>query len=311
MLAKLYATLDIISMPFNIDGISLNLKVPGRRPAIILNKNRPPTRRRFTLAHEIGHLVIPWHVGTIIDDIEIEHGSDSPFYWELEGEANRFAAELLMPSTWVEGILGQHDNPCEMLEDIRIGADVSFDAALIRLNNALPSGYIYSLVKDDGLVMSAGRSEGTLASRPERGTLLDFNTAFPASTARWAMALRGGICAWWYFPRETTLPDVDETRGWREVLDEILCDLDLDGDVIRTVRQTVNAIVAYANSTVSNKLRLEKRPKTAEAIYSASMQRFDSRGRDEPILYEVAAHRLFATYLTLRAKHLASNLTRK
>lgn len=54
-------------------------------PIIYLNKNLLGDRLRFTLAHELGHLIM--HTGsyipTIIDD--------------TEDEANRFASELLMP----------------------------------------------------------------------------------------------------------------------------------------------------------------------------------------------------------------------
>jgi Zn-dependent peptidase ImmA (M78 family) len=30
--------------------------------AIVVNKNASPQRQRFTLAHELGHLLNPWHV---------------------------------------------------------------------------------------------------------------------------------------------------------------------------------------------------------------------------------------------------------
>jgi len=249
--------------------------------------------------------VIPWHFGTIIDDIAIDRDSDDTLYWDLEGEANRFAAELLMPSEWVRSIRQEHDSPCDILEHIRIGADVSFDAALIRLNSVLPPGYLYGVLNEDGVVISAGRSVGTLAGRPERGTLLNFDTAFPASAKRWSMPLRGGICGWWYFPREMTLPAADETLSWRELLNEILTDLELDEEISKKIKQSVNAIVSYANSMMSNDLRVNKLAKTAEAIFSASMQRFDSYSKNDPIISEVAAHKLFPIYLALRAKQLA------
>jgi len=28
---------------------------------IFVNKNRPPRRQRFTVGHEIGHFLLPWH----------------------------------------------------------------------------------------------------------------------------------------------------------------------------------------------------------------------------------------------------------
>jgi Zn-dependent peptidase ImmA (M78 family) len=52
----------------------------GRDPLIVLNTGTPPERQRFTLAHELGHLVM--------------HQVPDP---RQEQQADRFAAELLMP----------------------------------------------------------------------------------------------------------------------------------------------------------------------------------------------------------------------
>ena len=53
---------------------------PGHRPIFILNERAPADRRRFTLAHELGHAVM--------------HDQPSD---DQEREADRFASELLMP----------------------------------------------------------------------------------------------------------------------------------------------------------------------------------------------------------------------
>lgn len=70
---------------------------------------RSPGRRRFTIAHEIGHLLlhVPGRRATFYDrptDIrEIEEGatSEAPELRQREREANAFARELLMPETLV------------------------------------------------------------------------------------------------------------------------------------------------------------------------------------------------------------------
>ncbi|MCS3802680.1 MULTISPECIES: ImmA/IrrE family metallo-endopeptidase [Chromobacterium] len=61
-----------------IDGISY--RIAGLPPLIFLNKDLPGDRWRFTLAHELGHLVM--------------HAYPNP---EMEDQANEFASELLMP----------------------------------------------------------------------------------------------------------------------------------------------------------------------------------------------------------------------
>lgn len=55
--------------------------VPGLPPLIVLNQDQPADRLRFTLAHELGHLVM--------------HRFPTS---EMENEANAFAGALLMPA---------------------------------------------------------------------------------------------------------------------------------------------------------------------------------------------------------------------
>lgn len=62
-----------------LSGVSYNL--PGLPPMIFINKNQPLDRYRFTLAHELGHLVM--------------HKAPNP---NMESEADSFAAEFLMPA---------------------------------------------------------------------------------------------------------------------------------------------------------------------------------------------------------------------
>jgi Zn-dependent peptidase ImmA (M78 family)/transcriptional regulator with XRE-family HTH domain len=61
-----------------VDGVTV--KMAGLPPCIFLNKNAPADRQRFSLAHEIGHIVM--------------HPVPSQ---TMEDEANAFASALLMP----------------------------------------------------------------------------------------------------------------------------------------------------------------------------------------------------------------------
>lgn len=63
-----------------IDGLSQWI---GKVPVCLVNRSAPTDRRRWTLAHELGHLVL--HSGEAVTD--------------PEQEANEFAAEFLMPET--------------------------------------------------------------------------------------------------------------------------------------------------------------------------------------------------------------------
>lgn len=64
-----------------IDVDGLTLRLTGLPPIIVLNGNLPSDRMRFTLAHELAHLVM--------------HTVPSP---EMEKEANEFASRLLIPA---------------------------------------------------------------------------------------------------------------------------------------------------------------------------------------------------------------------
>ena len=63
------------------------------RGVIGVNKNHPLVRRRFTVAHELGHFILG-HEGDSIDE-----QSDRPM--PLEREANTFASHLLIPTDLV------------------------------------------------------------------------------------------------------------------------------------------------------------------------------------------------------------------
>lgn len=76
--------LAVMSYPFgkNISGILVTIE---GKPTIGINSDEPLVRKRFTVAHEIGHFVMG-------------HGScDLCADSNEEREANQFAAELLMP----------------------------------------------------------------------------------------------------------------------------------------------------------------------------------------------------------------------
>jgi Zn-dependent peptidase ImmA (M78 family) len=72
-----------------IDGVLVRI---NGQPHIGVNKNLTFTRKRFTVAHELGHFLM--HEGSRIDDYNLSHK-------HIEIEANIFASELLMPEKLV------------------------------------------------------------------------------------------------------------------------------------------------------------------------------------------------------------------
>jgi Zn-dependent peptidase ImmA (M78 family) len=79
---------------------------------IAINKQHPPNRQRFTLAHEIGHLVLHADHGDRLwldKAYYFRDGNSSSGEQAEEVQANQFAAGLLMPEDLVKAEIA--DNP--------------------------------------------------------------------------------------------------------------------------------------------------------------------------------------------------------
>lgn len=106
-----------------------------------VNKLHPKTRQRFTIAHELGHLLLHSDEELYLDrDFRIalrnEHSSESTDINEIQ--ANSFAAELLMPFAMLRGDLRGHVLDYENDDEIRTLANrykVSLQAMIFRLTN--------------------------------------------------------------------------------------------------------------------------------------------------------------------------------
>jgi hypothetical protein len=71
--------------------------------AILVAKGRSAERRRYSIAHELGHFLIPTHSPSggpfecSLADLHLMDAKDRDRRKRIEAEANRFAAHLLMP----------------------------------------------------------------------------------------------------------------------------------------------------------------------------------------------------------------------
>ena len=109
----------------NISGMVVN-NADGKY--IYVNKNDTPERQRFTIAHEIGHILL--HHVQKDEEYFVDYRNNNQ-YNDREFEADNFAAALLMPreksiSTWYE---------TEDVDDFAKAMKVSRAAASIRLIN--------------------------------------------------------------------------------------------------------------------------------------------------------------------------------
>lgn len=94
------------------DDISGVLEKRGGRYRILVNAGHAPTRKRFTIAHELGHFLLHRHlIDDRISDTRAYRTSQSDAYRgaaigsKQETEANRFAANLLMPTSLINRLM--------------------------------------------------------------------------------------------------------------------------------------------------------------------------------------------------------------
>lgn len=73
----------------------------GDRPVILFDQNKPPARIRFTIAHELGHLILGHVTARQPSAVEREPRCAAD---PIETAANRFAIRLLAPACVLWGL---------------------------------------------------------------------------------------------------------------------------------------------------------------------------------------------------------------
>lgn len=117
-------------------GISGEIRPSGDGYMIKVNRHDSSGRQRFTLAHEIGHYVLHRdHIGAGISDDALYRSNLSD---AREAEANRFAADLLMPRNLLDAeIAARGPTPLsEKVPELAAHFGVSERAMKIRLGLA-------------------------------------------------------------------------------------------------------------------------------------------------------------------------------
>lgn len=123
----------------NLSGFLLR-DLNRRQTLIGVNKNHHPHRQRFTIAHELGHLLLHEGEKLYVDrryQMKLRDENASKGNSEEEKEANLFAAELLMPVSFIKQDLTQFDaldlSGDENLETLAQKYKVSIQALTFRL----------------------------------------------------------------------------------------------------------------------------------------------------------------------------------
>ena len=124
-----------LNLPDSVSGVQADVKMAGgkRIPVIVLNRNHAGERQRFTLAHELGHLMLE---GRLADDLDEEMA------------CNRFAGTFLFPRASVLQELGEHRNAIELKE-----------LGLLKEEFGLSMAGILYRARDLGIISHAYREE--------------------------------------------------------------------------------------------------------------------------------------------------------
>jgi len=128
--------IKIVPFPFSDDGISGVFFKKGKQLLLGVRSDDSEHRKRFTIAHEIGHYIL--HAEDILHYDKQEAYPEAVFYRASgslptsdEREANFFAAEMLMPEESVRKCI---DKGMDTVEGLANFFNVSNQAMTIRLS---------------------------------------------------------------------------------------------------------------------------------------------------------------------------------
>lgn len=279
-LANSFGEVRYRNFPFKADGITVGI---GKqvRPTIYINSNCPDTRQRFTLAHEIGHIVIPWHTGTVVS--HLEPGSDDSDYSLMEQEANRFAAELLMPTEWLKAIFTECTSVQSFFRKVLKLTGASKEAVFYKIFNELDAPIVCVRLNEfDGAISQTKRTKSAphddRSSYPRR-LYKDIDNEYEEFSVDGME-----FCSWLFKGKDIVELD---TRPWREVFNQIL-----EETCLKHKLHSINAIMSSA---------FEKNKHLSEHdICGGVLRSFMSR--DE--LPGLKDHPLFEQYVIKRVKEL-------
>lgn len=278
-----YGQISYYPFPIDADGITIGIG-ETEKPQILINSIKAEIRQRFTLAHELGHIIIPWHTGTIVSHCDGVVGEFE--YRAMETEANKFAAELLMPTDWLLSEFSKFVDFGEYVINVTEKSQVSRDAALIKIHGTVSAPIV--TVQIDDLGRSVGSPFLTITAPKSAdiyGKNLFFTDVFSTFSKSSIFALGDRHYKYWIFSHEN-LEDKDE-RDWREILSCILAETGC-----HDLQQSINAVLPAHFQ--------KHKQKTVEEISSIVMRAYDGRERFLPVI----THPLFEQYIIKRIKEL-------
>jgi IrrE N-terminal-like domain len=286
-LLNIYADLRFEEIPNGVDGISINLKSKQNRPIVFISTKIPNVRQTFTMAHELGHIIIPWHIGAIVSHTNENHDYTNSLYHDCEVEANRFAAELLMPSKWVESLFNGNE-PAKVFDKVRTTAGTSHISTFYSVASKLPTEYVGVLTDANDLVTNVLTNNSRLKRHELKKPIQD-QAVFKSAAEIQSSNFSQNKIYWLKYDTTKAMPITNDIRSWREVLYPIIDELNLDKKLILRV-----------SSCLSN---LNKPNVMHDEFFQNALLRLSS----DDTFFELSQHADFKVYLVKKIDELIQN----
>lgn len=132
----------------DVDAAEAFLIVCNGKKNIVINRKKIlyKPRERFTIAHEIGHYIIPWH-NSLHKCLNIGDFDSTNI---IENEADIFASELLMPTNEIQQKIIGRDVNLDLIKELAQEFNVSLGAMTRKIIKNTNEKVIVLLYYDDG-----------------------------------------------------------------------------------------------------------------------------------------------------------------
>ena len=286
-LAQAYSQVIHVRPPAQADAFLLYPDEDHPEHLILLNRDYGIKRQRFTLAHELAHIVLPWHIG----ELEYSLSNSNPLnteYAEREREADRFASELLMPTAWLTNLVSQYDKiiPTTIAKQVANSARVSLYAASSAVSQVIPPNMALVVVDSmSNVVHYRGTSPGFRFSLPDwHSDFNDYNFEFVSN--QWRDTNGTHDFHWFQFkvPKQKGVQRLN--RNSSDILNDILSQVCGDHDKLKS------KLVPVISGTFGAGV-----PADATEYSDALFEKIVVRLKGKAALHEFCSHRLFQPFV--------------
>jgi hypothetical protein len=235
------AELTRVDWPIDgVDAVLTGLAGDPRRVAVYVRATANLFRERFTMGHELGHLLLPWHLPNA--NCEVGDGDlDLPTF-SLEDEADVFASCLLVPDAWLlDQVRRCGEDMSKLLREMNV-AEVSTEAALQALRRYLLAGWVFVSYGGSRVVSTRGTKLPDV--RPDA-----MEEALRREChSHGAASLNGYPVKWYRMIDSSVLPEKapDDARNDHQILVDAIAMVEPDPGRHASIAQSANGKVGGA-----------------------------------------------------------------